>query len=240
MPRLDQIRESIEARLAELKNEITALQAARAALHGNNAIANTTTASPLRAAKPRGRRTSTVAGGGHGADGAAETSGGPGGEAPGAAASQTPTAPAEAPLKPRRRTQSKSPQSRKRSEVLLAGKLQAMLSEADDGLSAIMIAKQSNAGYNQVRQLLRELEDSGHIRRTGTRRTTLWRLITEEERIAERVAELEHLSVARKGGPTGSDPSAAPERREATAVPDRPEASAAPDRPGVSKVPDRP
>jgi hypothetical protein len=49
----------------------------------------------------------------------------------------------------------------------------------------------SNASYRQVLDPLRELENAGPVRRTGTRRTALWRLITDEERIAERAAELE-------------------------------------------------
>jgi hypothetical protein len=82
-------------------------------------------------------------------------------------------------------------------EVLLAGKLEAMLSESEDGLSAVTISKRSNAGYSQVLGLLRELESSGQVRRSGTRRTSLWRVVTDEERIAERAAELEALSAAK-------------------------------------------
>jgi hypothetical protein len=39
--------------------------------------------------------------------------------------------------------------------------------------------------------LLHELEAAGQVRRTGSRRSTVWRLITEEEQIAQRAAELE-------------------------------------------------
>jgi hypothetical protein len=65
-----------------------------------------------------------------------------------------------------------------------------MLSGRTEGLSAISISKQAGAGYNQVLGLLRQLEGSGDVRRTGTRRTSLWRLVTDEDRIAERAAEL--------------------------------------------------
>jgi hypothetical protein len=58
------------------------------------------------------------------------------------------------------------------------------------GLSAVTIAERANASYNQVLELLRERERGGEVRRSGTRRTSLWRLITDEERIAERAAEL--------------------------------------------------
>ena len=143
MTTLDQIHESIEARIAAAKREITALEAARAALLGGRADGGTPAVLPKRSeSKPR-------------------------------------------PAGPRRPV-----------EVLPAGKLEAMLREAESGLSAITISKRSNAGYGQVLELLRDLERAGQVRRSGTRRTSLWRLVTDEERIAERAAELEALSVA--------------------------------------------
>jgi hypothetical protein len=42
--------------------------------------------------------------------------------------------------------------------------------------------------------LLRELEAAGRVRRSGQRRGTRWHAITDEERIAERAAELAALS----------------------------------------------
>jgi DNA-binding IclR family transcriptional regulator len=77
--------------------------------------------------------------------------------------------------------------------VLLAGKLEAMLRASEGGLSARAIAARANAAPKQVLDLLRELEQSGQVRRTGSRRTSRWQLITDEQRIAERVAELERL-----------------------------------------------
>jgi hypothetical protein len=81
----------------------------------------------------------------------------------------------------------------RRAAVLTPEKLAEMLDASSEGMSAISISKESGAGYNQVLGLLRELEASGTIRRTGMRRTSLWRLVTDEERIAERAAELERL-----------------------------------------------
>jgi hypothetical protein len=78
--------------------------------------------------------------------------------------------------------------------VLLADKLETMLRDADDGLNAVSIAKQASARDAQVRGLLRELESTGRVRRTGAGRASRWRLITDEQRIAERAAELEALS----------------------------------------------
>jgi hypothetical protein len=192
MSDLDQIRESIEARIVELKDEITALEATRVALNAKRAGRTT----PAPSTKHPGRhRNPTAASNGSSTAAATETSDG---AAPDVASVAAQEAPARSP-KPRRRTQTKSSKSQKRVEVLLAGKLEAMLREAEDGLSAVAIAKRSNAGYEQVLDLLRHLESTGQIRRTGSRRTSLWRLITDEERIAARVAELERLSIAKSG-----------------------------------------
>ncbi|MGA2014675.1 MAG: hypothetical protein ABSH51_29670, partial [Solirubrobacteraceae bacterium] len=66
------------------------------------------------------------------------------------------------------------------------------------GLSAGAIAERAGASYNRVLARLGELESSGTVRRTGSRRSTLWLLITDEERIAQRAAELERLVNARR------------------------------------------
>jgi hypothetical protein len=97
--------------------------------------------------------------------------------------------------KTRRSVPRKPAKSRSRVEVLLAGKLEAMLAESEAGLSAVTISERSNAARRQVLDLLRELEQTGRVRRSVTRRTSLWRLVTDEERIAERAAELARLSV---------------------------------------------
>jgi hypothetical protein len=89
----------------------------------------------------------------------------------------------------------KPAKSRRRVEVLLAGKLEAMLGDSEAGLSAVTISTRANAARRQVLDLLRELEQTGRVRRSVTGRTGLWRLVTDEERIAERAAELERLSV---------------------------------------------
>ena len=56
------------------------------------------------------------------------------------------------------------------------------------------IAEEANADYAATLTLLRELEASGQVRREGARRSTAWRLITDEDRIAQRAAELERLA----------------------------------------------
>jgi hypothetical protein len=70
--------------------------------------------------------------------------------------------------------------------------LERLLADSAAGLSANAIARQGGAAYNRTLKLLHELEAAGQVRRSGSRRSTVWRLITDEERIAERAAELEH------------------------------------------------
>jgi hypothetical protein len=197
MSPLDQIRESIETRIAELKAEITALQAARSALHRERAGSTASAAAPVT--QSRRRRTPKGTSNGRGAASEKETGEGTGATAAVAGAGKPSTKSVGQPPKPRARKQTKPAKSAKPVEVLLAGKLEAMLGEAEEGLSAITISKRSNASYNQVLGLLRTLDSAGQVRRTGTRRTSRWRLVTDEERIAERAAELERRSLARSG-----------------------------------------
>ena len=74
--------------------------------------------------------------------------------------------------------------------------LERLLADTSAGLSANAIAKQAGAGYARTLKLLHELEAAGQVRRSGARRSTVWQLITDEERIAERAAELERLRSA--------------------------------------------
>jgi hypothetical protein len=80
--------------------------------------------------------------------------------------------------------------SRPPSEVVPAGKLEALLI-AGDGLTTADLTEQTGGDRRQVLTLLRELEAAGRVRRTGERRSTRWYAITDEDRIAARVAELE-------------------------------------------------
>jgi hypothetical protein len=153
MPSIDELRDSIEARLAELHTEVIALENAQAALHGEQGDSDTS------------------------------------------ANSEAPTKPAHSGRRPAasgaRNGRAARRRPRQPTAALRAGDVEAMLRDADQGLNAATIAKRSNAGYNQVLDLLRKLERDGQVRRTGSRRTTLWHLISDEERIAKRAAELE-------------------------------------------------
>jgi hypothetical protein len=74
--------------------------------------------------------------------------------------------------------------------------LERLLADTSAGLSANAIATQTGAAYSRILKLLRELEAAGQVGRSGSRRSTVWRLITDEERITERAAELERRSSA--------------------------------------------
>jgi hypothetical protein len=234
MSQIDELRESIDARIVEIQNEIAVLQAARQALRDGSATTSSgVTVKSARPTRHRGARRAAR----NGAD--AESSAGAGdGAAAGsdsalspAAALQiatertparrrartrkavsadsarddgdgaTPAAPARtesqpaAAAKPRGRARRKPVSSGRRVELLLAGGLESILAESAAGLSAIAISKRSHASYKQVLDLLRELEQTGRVRRSGTSRASRWRVVSDEERIAERAAELQRLSV---------------------------------------------
>ena len=70
-----------------------------------------------------------------------------------------------------------------------AGKLTALL-DGSAGMSTSELAQATNGKPDQVLALLRELEKADQIRRTGERRGTRWHLITDEDRIVARAAEI--------------------------------------------------
>jgi hypothetical protein len=88
---------------------------------------------------------------------------------------------------PRRTTARKA--VRRDGVVVPAGKLTALL-DGSDGLSTSELAKATHGRPDQILALLRELETSDQIRRSGVRRGTRWHLITDEDRIAARAAEI--------------------------------------------------
>jgi hypothetical protein len=90
--------------------------------------------------------------------------------------------------KPRAK-QTARPKANSATEVLLADNAEQILSE-DGGLTTAALAERASADRNQVLDLLRTLENTGRVRRTGQRRATRWHAITDEDRIRERAAEL--------------------------------------------------
>jgi hypothetical protein len=178
---------SLDARLDQLANEITTLEHARATLQTPTVIAapGATTGTTTRA-KRRRRATPQVTA-----------------PAPTVARASKPkvAAPLEGPtaksVERRRRAVAKATKRARSGSSLSAEQLAQLLADAAPGLSAGAIAQKAGAGYNRVLAQLRQLESGGTVRRTGSRRSTLWLLITDEDRIAQRAAELERLAGAR-------------------------------------------
>jgi hypothetical protein len=93
---------------------------------------------------------------------------------------------------PRARTTKSSPRARRRE--LEPGQIEGLLRESEDGLSLVALARRAEVSEAKVADRLSTLERSGEARRSGPRRTSLWRLVSDEERIAERAAELARAS----------------------------------------------
>jgi len=89
----------------------------------------------------------------------------------------------------RRTTPRKGSPGRRQLAVVPAGKLTALL-DGSAGMSTSELARATDGRSNQILGVLRELEKTDQVRRTGERRGTRWHLITDEDRIAARAAEL--------------------------------------------------
>jgi hypothetical protein len=90
---------------------------------------------------------------------------------------------------PKARTARRELAAEPRYEVVPAGKLTTLLA-GTDGLRTAELAKATNGDPAQVLTLLKERESAGEVRRTGTRAATRWHVITDEDRVAARAAEL--------------------------------------------------
>jgi hypothetical protein len=175
---------SIEKRLHDLNEEIGALSAARTALDGHAAesLSPRGRTASVKATASRSKSTSATpsptAGTAPPVEAAVESAGPP----PTVASSAPPGA-------PRRRARRRPRAKAARREVVPAGKLELLLAETD-GLTTSVLAERANGDRDQVLTLLRELEQTGRVRRTGQRRSTRWHVISDEERIQQRAAEL--------------------------------------------------
>ena len=108
-------------------------------------------------------------------------------EQPASAPSERAPAAKRAPRRPRRAPAAPT------YDVVPAGKLIALLAAGED-MSTRELARTANADPDQVLVLLKEQENAGLVRRDGTRAATRWHAITDEDRIAARVLELEAAS----------------------------------------------
>ena len=196
MSSLTEILASIESRLADLHSEISSLQAARAELRNGHSAAARPAAPRPTTRRRRSTRTKHAKASADQSVSAspADASGTP---APAVPADDPGARRATTTSKRGPRTGTRRARGRKAAKVLVAGSLEAMLRESGDGLSAAAIARGANARDGQVRDLLRELASAGKVRQSGARRASRWRLVTDEERIAERAAELAARSAAK-------------------------------------------
>ena len=96
-----------------------------------------------------------------------------------------------------RRPASRAGHPQQPGEVVSAEQLEALL-KSEDGLSTPQLAARADADRRQVLVLLRELEASDRVRRSGNRRATRWHAITDEDRIATRAAEIARQSQRRR------------------------------------------
>jgi hypothetical protein len=187
MSDIPQLLAAIDNRLADLAAEIAALESAKAALDGPRTrgrlpSGTTDSVTPRSRRHPsRHRRT-------------------PAPRPPELAASGTTPKPAVSPdddgrtttpKRSRRTVAANGRRPRRAGAAAQSETLERLLAMSSAGLSANAIAEQAGAGYNSTLKLLRDLEVASQVRRSGARRSTLWRLITDEERIAERAAELD-------------------------------------------------
>ena len=184
MSDIPQLLAAIDSRLADLAAEITVLETAKAALDGPRTIGRSPAgaADAITARSPRRPRRSRRT---------------PSPKLTEPAVSDTTPAPVisvhddGSSTNPKRSTL-KAPATGKRPRrggvAVRTETLERLLADTSAGLSANAVAERAGARYNATLKLLRELEAAGRVRRSGSRRSTLWRLVTDEERIAERAA----------------------------------------------------
>lgn len=184
MSDIPQLLAAIDGRLADLAAEITVLETARAALDGPRTIgrspAGASDAMPARSRRRPGRPRQTPS-----PEPAAS------GTTPESVISVHDDGSTTTPKRSTRKAAAKGTRPRRAGVAVRTETLERLLADTSAGLSANAIAEQAGASYNPTLKLLRELEAAGQVRRSGSRRSTVWRLITDEERIAERADELE-------------------------------------------------
>jgi hypothetical protein len=166
---------SIDTRLDRLAGQISTLEDARAALQARTLIPAPAAAGVAGAAtKPARRPAPQTTKPATGAARPARAAACPNLDAPSATgasiSTKTKTKTKTETTAPRRRAAARSIRGRPSGSSLSADQLQRLLADARSGLSAGAIAKQPGASYGRVLAQLRELEFSGTVRRSGSRR----------------------------------------------------------------------
>ena len=182
MSDIPQLVAAIDSRLADIAVEISALGAAKAELvatpAGGEAPAITTDATVTRPRRRAARRRVTPS------PKPSDPTTGRRTPEPGNAAPENGSA--VTPKRSTRKRAATATRPRSGGGAVGAETLERLLADTSTGLSANAIARRAGAAYSRTLKLLRELEAAGQVRRSGSRRSTVWRLITDEERIAER------------------------------------------------------
>ena len=170
--------DSIDARVRDLKKQIDTLTSARAALTAGGSHAVT---------RPR-RITARAASStnGHKTDGAVTSQA--------RSVSRRPTERSRPVRKSSPRPAKRARRLKGRADEAVTGeRLELLLSENGD-MTTSALQERASGNRGQLLTLLRQLEATGRIRRTGQRRSMRWHAITDEERIEKRAAELAALS----------------------------------------------
>jgi hypothetical protein len=192
----------IDQRLVEARREIVALEAARAHMSGEPTTAARPTVPRSAAARSSSRATRRAPR----ITPALANATGPRAPRRTPITPQTsPTTPKISPTTPRTTATAarRRPTPAKRNGEVSAAQLEELLS--DGGIfTTSVVAELAGGAPAQVRVLLRELEATGRVRRLGAGRGTRWRAITDEDRIAERAAQLARQSRQAQAAQAGS------------------------------------
>lgn len=134
--------------------------------------------------------------------------------APAAAAPATAAAPAPAaaPAAPAPRKRKAAPKKAAKAVVPLEKLLKVVGDKP--GMTTTAIAKETGGDQSVLLELLKESEQKGEVRRQGQRRATSWYLVTDEDRIAARAAQIAAQSKVGRGGKAPAKPA----RRRAAAT----------------------
>src|SRR5579875_2771899 len=201
MPFIEQLVRSIDGRLEALQGEIASLEEARLALLSNGSPPTSAAAgSPSSRAQGetrRGRGRST--GERRRSTGQRGASTGARGGTTGARGGSTGARGGRTGARGRTRNAERLPQA-----------VEQILTDSD-GLSAPELAERAGARRDQVLEFLRELESSRRARRSGHGRGTRWHLMTEEDWIRQRAADLAARSRRRDGRSDADGASAQPQ-----------------------------
>jgi hypothetical protein len=79
--------------------------------------------------------------------------------------------------------------------VVPVGKLLDLL-KGSEGLTTRQLAKQTRGDSSAILALLKEQEAEENVRRSGNRASTRWHLVTDEDKVAARAAEVAAQSTA--------------------------------------------